>query len=492
MKKILLKLNNFFERYGLLLSILLAIVASILYATLSLVRHMHFQSGAFDLGIFDQAVWQYAHFLYPFNTIKMRMILGDHLTLTLPILAPLYWIWPNAKMLLAFQAVWISFSSVAIYLYTRKRGFSGLESLILSFLYLFFFGIQFGVFFDFHPVILGVGLLAWVLYFWESEKWKWFGVFVVLLLLTQENMGLALFAVAITWFFQGKRRKLAIMMGILGVVASAIAFKTIPFFSNAGLEYIPHLPTQPLQYITELFDDPQKRQVWLYSFSWYSFIPLFSPGALLAYLSDVSQYFLTGPAYARMWSPFMHHRAILSVYLLIGTADVLLFLKNRKIPTVWLTIIMLLVALVVNFHFHFAVDKLAKRDFWQQDSWIADNYAVMKHIPPTASLAAQQSLVPHVSERKQIYLIYPRQNGFAKNSPCGQKSCWWLDFAGKPQYLFVDTHPGEWLTMTLESITNFSSAVNNMEKTGAITLVYRQGEARLYKVNYTKLHQLGI
>jgi uncharacterized membrane protein len=74
---------------------------------------MHFQSGGFDLGIFDQTVWQYAHFLTPFNTIKGEFILGDHLTLTMPLLAPLYWIWSDVRILLIFQAVFITLSSVA-------------------------------------------------------------------------------------------------------------------------------------------------------------------------------------------------------------------------------------------------------------------------------------------------------------------------------------------------------------------------------------------
>lgn len=479
-----LHLNIFLKKYGFIFSIILALAGSVIYSILSLVRHMHFQSGAFDLGIYDQAVWQYAHFLYPFNTVKMQMILGDHLTLSLALLAPLYWVWNDVRILLVFQAVWISFSSVAIYLYVVKRKFSNIEALILSFLYLFFYGIQFGIFFDFHPVIIGVGLMAWILYFWESEKWKWFAVAVGLLLLTQENMGFALFALSIIWFFQGKKRKLAFILGIVGVAASVIAFKIIPLFSSIGLEYIPRLPSTPGGFVTQFFDAPEKRQVWLYSLGWYSFLPIFSPGAMIAYLSDIAQYFLTGPDYARMWSPFMHHRAILSVYLLVGSVDALVFLKKRHIRTFWVVLGMLLIALFFNFHFHFAVDKLVKKEFWQNESWMNDNYAIIKQIPPSVSLAAQQSLVPHLSHRKEIYLLYPHKDNFSKNSPCGETSCWWLDFAGKPKYLFVDTHDNEWATMTLESIDNFKSAVTNMEKAGVIKLVKKQGEARLYRTRF--------
>ena len=38
----------------------LVLCACAAYATLSLLRHAHFQTGGYDLGIFDQAVWHYA------------------------------------------------------------------------------------------------------------------------------------------------------------------------------------------------------------------------------------------------------------------------------------------------------------------------------------------------------------------------------------------------------------------------------------------------
>src|ERR1700690_2289016 len=86
------------------------LILSVLYSTMSVVRHNHFQSGGFDLGLYDQAVWQYSKFIYPFNTVKDRFILGDQLTLTLPLLAPIFWIVNDVRALLVVQAVWVSAS----------------------------------------------------------------------------------------------------------------------------------------------------------------------------------------------------------------------------------------------------------------------------------------------------------------------------------------------------------------------------------------------
>ena len=117
------KIIHFFDRFAFKILILWVIVLSVLYSTLSIVRHNHFQSGGFDLGLYDQTVWQYSRFLWPYNTIKDRFILGDHLTLTLPLLSPLFWLWDDVRILLVFQAVAIASSSVAIFLLAKFGSF---------------------------------------------------------------------------------------------------------------------------------------------------------------------------------------------------------------------------------------------------------------------------------------------------------------------------------------------------------------------------------
>ncbi|WP_242426981.1 MULTISPECIES: DUF2079 domain-containing protein [unclassified Streptomyces] len=66
----------------------------------------------FDLGIFDQAVRAYAHFELPRSPIKNVhhefppgfSLLGDHFTPALALLAPLYWLWDDPRVLVLAQA----------------------------------------------------------------------------------------------------------------------------------------------------------------------------------------------------------------------------------------------------------------------------------------------------------------------------------------------------------------------------------------------------
>ncbi len=461
------------------LIILWILLLSVLYSLLSILRHDHFQSGGFDLGLFDQTVWQYSRFLYPYNTIKDRFILGDHFTPILTLLSPLYWLWSNVRLLLIFQAFWISFSTFAIFKIAKLKKMSSFTAFAVSFSYSIFYGIQQAVFFDFHPVVIGVGLLSWLAYFWLADKKKLFYATLVLLFLTQENMGIGLACLSLIFFFEKNQQKKALTMFISGIAISLIEAKIISRFSPVGFQYQPEINLNLIKIATDLFNSEEKRQVWLYSLSWFSFLPLLSPGSLMAVIADLAQYFVTGPEFQRMWSPFMHHRITLSLFLILGVIQVLNYRFFKK-WRFWLSLIILSTSIFCQYYFHFPLNKLSKSIYWKKEFWMDDNKEMFSQISSDVSIATQQNLVPHLSQRKEIYLIWPRMHkvdNFCEN-------CWWLDFAGKPEYLLVDLRPNQWLTQLLESNENFKQAVNNMKKAGKIEFNRKINNIYLYNINY--------
>ena len=458
-------------------------ILSILYSLLSLIRHDNFQSGAFDLGIFDQAVWQYAHFLYPYNTIKERFILGDHLTLTLPLFAPLFWVWDDVRILLVTQALWITLSTVAIYKIARLRKFSGLVALGVSVTYSLFYGIQFGAYFDWHPVIFGVGLLAWVAYFFEAKKWKLFWVSLVLMLLTQENMGIGLACLGLIYFFHKHYRKQAVGFIVGGILISFLSVFIASKLSPVGYQYQPQLAHDPLTIIGQFYDTHDKQLVWLYSFSGFAFLPLLSPGSILAVILDLTQYFAAANEFGHMLTPYLHHRAILAIFLALGTLDALTFLQKRKLKPLYVTALLVIITVSLQYAFHFPLNKLAKRAYWHREAWMNDIQTLLPSVPKDAPIAATQHIVPHLSHRNEIYLIWPRKKtGKEAQTLCHKKECWWLDFSGKPKYLVVDLDKTQWITQLLESPENFQSAVNNMQKAEKIKLKKQINSAYLYTV----------
>ncbi len=474
-------LKNWFEKHSFRLFILYSLLLGVLYSTLSIVRHNHFQSGAFDLGLYDQAVWKFGHMLGAYNTVKERILFGDHFVLTLPVFGILFYLWDNVRILLIVQAFAIASSAIPIFLIAKKRLASSMAACCVGIMYSLFYGIQYGVYFDFHPIIIGVAVLSWLAYFWEYDKRLLFWITLVVGLATQENMGIAIAGLAAIFFFRKKYWKTAIIVGILGIAYSLLSIKISALFSPVGYQYLPQLPTSISQAFAQLFDSEEKRQVWLYSYSTFSFLPLLSLGSVIAVLADLSQYFVTGPEFARMWSPFMHHRAILAPFLVLGTIDVLAFLRKRKIRVVYVSVVLLGVSLILQYVFHFPLNKLTKSAYWKEEPWMQDARQLLSLVPKNASVASQQNLVPHLSHRNEIYLVWPRQHDI-ESMPCGQKLCWWLDFGGHPEYLVVDTRPDQWLTQTLESDENWNSAITNMEKAGVITLQTAVGGARLYRI----------
>src|SRR5438445_7832303 len=93
----------------------LALIAALTYAAISIYRHDHFASNAFDLGVQDQTVWGYSQLQMIPNTVEMiRNLLGDHFHPILMTLAPLYWICNDVRVLLIVQAFLIAAGGIPI------------------------------------------------------------------------------------------------------------------------------------------------------------------------------------------------------------------------------------------------------------------------------------------------------------------------------------------------------------------------------------------
>ena len=90
-----------------------------------------------------------------------------------------------------------------------------------------------------------------------------------------------------------------------------------------------------------------------------------------------------------------------------------------------------------------------------------DNRNMIASIPKKTSLATQQNLVPHLSHRKEIYIVYPKKHD--KKDNC--INCWWI-------------------TQILSSNEGFQEAIINMENAGKIEILKKINDTNLYKINY--------
>jgi uncharacterized membrane protein len=91
------------------------------FVWLTWLTHARFGTFGFDLGIFDQGVWLLSRFQDPFVTIRGLPLFGDHGSYILVLIAPLYWIWADPRLLLLLQAICLAIPAVSVYLIGTRR-----------------------------------------------------------------------------------------------------------------------------------------------------------------------------------------------------------------------------------------------------------------------------------------------------------------------------------------------------------------------------------
>src|SRR6266581_421842 len=109
-------------RLGRTLAGSLTLLALAAYASISVYRHEHYASNAFDLAVQDQTVWGYSRGEFIYNTVLgIPNLLGDHFHPILMTLAPFMLIWNSAEVLLVAQAVLLAVAGIPIYLWGERE-----------------------------------------------------------------------------------------------------------------------------------------------------------------------------------------------------------------------------------------------------------------------------------------------------------------------------------------------------------------------------------
>lgn len=213
------------------------------YALLALVNHYLFRTYAFDLGIFNQAAWDYAHLrVEASSVIRYNNLLGDHFTLLQLLWGPLFWVFGSYTLLLVQIGVLLGGGYGAYRLHLlRTQGTQPGAALGLLVLFLSTWGIYSALAFDYHDNVVATMLLPWLLYWFEADRRGRATAVVVLMATSKENMALwlvfvALGLVLLHWREPARRRwALAVAAGA-GVYFVVVAGVVIPALSG-GLAY---------------------------------------------------------------------------------------------------------------------------------------------------------------------------------------------------------------------------------------------------------------
>ncbi|MGW9552179.1 DUF2079 domain-containing protein [Citricoccus zhacaiensis] len=309
--------------------------AAVLYLVHSFLRFRNFEAKGYDLGIFDQAVRQYALFREPIVPIKGVdfNILGDHFHPIIALAAPLYWIWDDPRMLgIAMTALLVS-TAIPVYLFARRR-FNHATALVAAGALLLWWPFQAMVNWDFHEVSFGVPIVAWIIWAIDGRRYWLATLLAVSLLTVREDMGITLLAIAMVLAI--KRAWLpAAVTAVLGVAGYVFATSVvIPHFSPEG-EFgywqftalgpdmgssIAFILSQPFDAIAVLFDHPLKIGLWLLHFVALWLLPFLSPYTLIGAPILLSRLFNDR---LNVWSPVYQYDAILAPIFLLAALEAL-------------------------------------------------------------------------------------------------------------------------------------------------------------------------
>jgi len=402
---------------------LLAALGALGLALGSMFRHGRFGSNAYDLGLYDQSIWGFSRFdlLLDNTVLRVPTLLGNHFSPILATLAPLLWIWDDARMLLLAQAVLIASAGVPIYLWARERlGTPAAVGFELA--YLGYWAVISGALYDFHELAFAAPILSLALYAALTGRNRLLWAMVVLGLLTKENLPLTLAALGLYVALVQRRWRLGgAIAGVCAIGFGLIYKVALPAITGAGYAHwfypglgsgpgsaARHVLLHPIDTLRLFFTPSGKLSALFNLFAPWLFLPLLSPILLVAlptlaerFLSDKESHWAQGFHYSLVLAPVLAFAAIDTTARIARLAPE----RFRAALPVAGASALVLAGLAFTFGRVRPLDELRR---YTSAAHAADIEACLATIPADASVAATSALVPHLSHRKRIWVLDDR------------------------------------------------------------------------------------
>lgn len=218
-------------------------VSALILFGCSVLRHELFQSNAYDLGIFDQAIYLMSQAQSPISSFLDFHILGDHAAWIFYLLALFYKIYPSVYWLFAVQAVALALAALPTWHLARHADLTAGQAIAVAVVYLLYplvFNINL---FDFHPEVIAVPALLGAVLAARLDRIGWFCLCIFLTLGCKAVLSLTVAAMGIWLLVFEKKRRCGAIALVSGITWFAIATKiVIPFFGSQAASVERHIP----------------------------------------------------------------------------------------------------------------------------------------------------------------------------------------------------------------------------------------------------------
>jgi uncharacterized membrane protein len=152
--------------------------------------HDRFGTYGFDLGIYDQGTWLLSRPRAPFVTVRGLDLFGLHASYILALVAPLYRLWADPRLLLLLQVLFLAVPAVVIYRLGARHLGHPAAGLAVAVAYLAYPGVQWAITWQFHPEAIAAGLLALAVLAADRRDHGAMAVLLALAALCGEEVGL--------------------------------------------------------------------------------------------------------------------------------------------------------------------------------------------------------------------------------------------------------------------------------------------------------------
>ena len=212
---------------------------TVVYSAFDVIAYRYYLYTDFDLALFAQAVDGLLHGRL-FTSIRGMAWPGDHSSLVLFLIAPLYALVRHPVTLLVLQSAAQALGALPIYALARRElGHTGL-ALTLAAVYLLQPALGYADLFEFHPELLATAPLIAAFYFLRCGRLGGTLLWAGLALLCREDVALVVFMMALYALLPGRTGRLRTALA-LAAMAAASAFLTWgvlrPAFSHGEAEY---------------------------------------------------------------------------------------------------------------------------------------------------------------------------------------------------------------------------------------------------------------
>lgn len=384
---------------------------------LSLQRYFIGQLFYYDFGIFSQIIWKISRFSYPYiNHLVLGKIhfLGDHFTPSLFLIAPIYWISSDIKILLIEQAIFTFLNTGIIFLIARKHKLTFFSSLIITAVFLIFSGTLYPLLTDWHPEpTAGFFLiLFYYLYFFTSKKSLSILSALIFLGFKESNSITLFFLLFYALFSLKEKRKITIFLMILALIWFFLTTKIIiPKISKSFYLYTPEISLNPTRVVKGLIEKPEKLKLIFNSFLSFGFIPLFSGMAIIPIIGELGIRVFPIQTIFENFTLTFHYNVFSGIFLTLATILAIvkfkrIFQKNKYIELI-LTFYILIISLFVGRKITASpMNMMISPIFWKELRPNKDFFEFIDKIPKTGTVMGQNNVLAYISNRTEnLYFL---------------------------------------------------------------------------------------